>query len=147
MEGRLMLMQPILVSRMVLGMAFVLLVGALGACGGQTQPAEVVRYATVVVTATPGAPVDTPTPVVIEKVVEVEKVVEKVVEVVKEVEVPVEVIKEVVVVKEVTVTPPTPAPSAPTPMPAAPTPEPAQSAEPGGSRGATRRAASHLSYQ
>ena len=110
MEGRLMLMQPILVSRMVLGMALVLLVGALGACGGQTQPAEVVRYATVVVTATPGAPVDTPTPVVIEKIVEVEveKVVEKVVEVVKEVEVPVEVIKEVVVVKEVTPTAPTP---------------------------------------
>ena len=108
MEGRLMLMRPILVSRMVLGMAFVLLVGALVACGGQTQPAEVVRYATVVVTATPGAPVDTPTPVVIEKVVEVEKVVEKVVEVVKEVEVPVEVIKEVVVVKEVTPTAPTP---------------------------------------
>lgn len=126
MERRLMLMQPILVSRMVLGMALVLLVGALGACGGQTQPAEVVRYATVVVTATPGAPADTPTPVVIEKVVEVEKVVEKVVEVVKEVEVPVEVIKEVVVVKEVTATPP--APSTPTPMPAAPTPEPTQSA-------------------
>ena len=62
---------------MVLGMALVLLVGALGACGGQAQPAEVVRYATVVVTTTPGAPVDTPTPVVIEKIVEVEKVVER----------------------------------------------------------------------
>ena len=123
-------MRPNLASRMVLGMALMLLVGALGACGGQTQPAEVVRYATVVVTATPGAPVDTPTPVVIEKIVEVEveKVVEKVVEVVKEVEVPVEVIKEVMVVKEVTVSPPTPAPSTPTPMPAAPTPIPAQSA-------------------
>ena len=108
-----MLMQPNLVSRMVLGMAFVLLVGALGACGGQAQPTEVVRYATVVVTATPGAPVDTPTPVVIEKIVEVEveKVVEKVVEVVKEVEVPVEVVKEVVVVKEVTPTAPTPEPT------------------------------------
>ena len=123
-----MLMRPILVSRLVLGMAFVLLVGALGACGGQTQPAEVVRYATVVVTATPGAPVATPTPVVIEKVVEVEKVVEKVVEVVKEVEVPVEVIKEVVVVKEVPATAPTPAPSTPIPMSAAPTPEPTQTA-------------------
>ena len=124
-----MLTQPILVSRMVLGIALVLLVSALSACGGQAQTAEVVRYATVVVTATPGAPVDTPTPVVIEKIVEVEveKVVEKVVEVVKEVEVPVEVIKEVVVVKEVPAPAPTPVPSTPTPMPATPTPEPAQS--------------------
>ena len=131
MERRLMLMQPILASRIVVGIALVLLVGALGACGGQTQPAEVVKYVTVVVSPTPGSPVDTPTPVVIEKIVEieVEKVVEKVVEVVKEVEVPVEVIKEVVVVKEVPATAPTPVPSTPTPMPATPTPEPAQSGE------------------
>ena len=58
----------------VLGIAFVLSAVALAACGGQTQQE---------------APIDTATPTVIEKTVEVEKVVEKIVEVVKEVEVPV----------------------------------------------------------
>ena len=113
----------------VLGIAFVLSAVALAACGGQT-PQE--------------APIDTATPIVIEKTVEVEKVVEKIVEVAvpgtpvvieriveKEVEVPVEVIREVVVV--VTATPtstpvPTAAPVAVAPQ--VPTPPPAAAAEP-----------------
>ena len=122
----------------VLGIAFVLSAVALAACGGQTQQE---------------APIDTATPIVIEKTVEVEKVVEKIVEVVKEVEVPVpaspvviekvvekevevpvEVVREVVVV--VTATPvPTAVPMAvatqvPTPSIPTPVPQPAATAEP-----------------
>ena len=103
------------------------------------------------------APIDTATPIVIEKTVEVEKVVEKIVEVVKEVEVPVpaspvviekivekevevpvEVVREVVVV--VTATPastsvPTAVPMAaatqvPTPSTPTPVPQPAAAAQP-----------------
>ena len=120
----------------VLGIAFVLSAVVLAACGGQTQQE---------------APIDTATPIVIEKTVEVEKVVEKIVEVAvpgtpvviekiveKEVEVPVEVIREVVVV--VTATPastsvPTAVPMAaatqvPTPSTPTPVPQPAAAAEP-----------------
>ena len=81
-------------------------------------------------------PSNTATPVVIERIIEVEKVVEKIVE--KEVEIPVEVIREVVVV--VTATPtsktvPTAEPVAvatkvPTPATSAPPPLPASTAEP-----------------
>ena len=85
------------------------------------------------------APIDTATPIVVEKIVEVEKVVEKIVEVEvpatpvviekvveKEVEVPVEVVREVVVV--VTATPI--ATVVPTPSTQAPAPQPAATAEP-----------------
>ncbi|MDE2688091.1 MAG: 5'-nucleotidase C-terminal domain-containing protein [Chloroflexota bacterium] len=115
--------------RIVPGIALVLSAIALVACGGQTRQQ---------------APIDTATPTVVEKIVEVEKVVEKIVEVAvpatpiviekiveKEVEVPVEVIREVVVV--VTATPAsTPVPTA-TPMAMktqAPVPLPATTAEP-----------------
>ncbi|MCY3638580.1 MAG: metallophosphoesterase, partial [Chloroflexi bacterium] len=115
--------------RIVPGIALVLSAIALVACGGQTRQQ---------------APIDTATPIVVEKIVEVEKVVEKIVEVAvpatpiviekiveKEVEVPVEVIREVVVV--VTATPAsTPVPTA-TPMAMktqAPVPLPATTAEP-----------------
>ena len=112
----------------VLGIALVLSAVILGACSGQT-PQEV--------------PINTATPVVIEKTVEVEKVVEKIVEVPvpatpvviekiveREVEVPVEVIREVVVV--VTATPTsTPVPTVPMAVATpSPTPIPAATAEP-----------------
>lgn len=128
--------------RIVPGIALVLCAVALAACGEQTRQE---------------APINTATPIVVEKTVEVEKVVEKIVEVVKEVEVPVpatpvviekivekevevpvEVVREVVVV--VTATPaskpvPTAAPMAvktqvPTLSTPTPVPLPAATAEP-----------------